>query len=682
MSNSFNDVFSNPSNDYIYPGLSPCPNVADDQYLRWTEDGLAIIKGSEEIALIGFSDLGIPVNSFNKQQIILEGGEVSFIPGLDKGLCKKNYGFTMPSLVSTDEDLNEYFFQMDLSVNYYKNFSYTYSNIDVSANYSQNISISDALNIALSNLSLKITTSYDPSTFSFTGTQDGYDFTISNVVLSVIDASENSSSPFAKDANADSYTLSEDPSAFIPNAKYPNTAMQGVILRGIYPDEYNSYDLQDLDKWININHVSDYVITYDPVTINYNTDVSSNLAIVFDPSTYIGDKPIVADTSCLISDISIGAPDSSITFTSILLDDSISDNVTFVTCTITNSSLGYDFFTGGTIVDSSVSLSEIYDTTIADTYIEDSIMQGDPSFFDTISSSIVEDVSAKNYIFNSTNIYNSYLLDASIVNGDASLNIYDSTAIWGSTIEQSEFICTDFKDTSIYNSYITKSMAEGCDIYDSSIIGNSIINDKSKVSNSYLENVWTNTYRLLVYTDPSTGEKTYQYIIDDPTLDLDSSSNRIEINESIIWDSSINNAIIYDTSIYNSYIEDSSLVRCTTYNCSIDSSTTFLEDSREIMIDPSIGCEYQIINDTSTYYLKHRKKLEIGMSGSSTEGVISAGDYLNWVTTNDMWKKVGDMYIWTSATDDDDCTVKNLIDGFYVYNPHEFPVQIEYLTFV
>jgi hypothetical protein len=92
---------------------------------------------------------------------------------------------------------------------------------------------------------------------------------------------------------------------------------------------------------------------------------------------------------------------------------------------------------------------------------------------------------------------------------------------------------------------------------------------------------------------------------------------------------------------------------------------------------------FDIYQDTSTFYLKHRRRLEVGMSGCSVDDLMSAGDYLNWVTTNGMWRKVGDMYIWTSAPDPtNNCTEKNLIDGFYVYNPHTFPVQIEYMVFV
>ncbi len=514
------DLFNNPSNDYIYPGLSPCPNVADDQYLAWTKNGLAIIKGSQEIATLDFSDLAIPIASFNKQQLILEGGAVAFIPGLTKGLCYRQQGFLFPSLTSTDEDLNPYFFKIDLSINYYKNFSFVYSNIDVSSDYGQNISIEDALSISLSEAGIKVTASYDPSIITFSGTQEGYEFNISNVFLTIIDTSQNVYSPFANGANAPSYDLVEDPSADIPFAKYPNTAMQGIALKGIYPIDS---DIMEEDKWVYLNHVSDYVITYDQVSVNYDSDVSVGSIIEYDLSTYLGVYPVIS-----MGDVSISGM--------------------------------------------------------------------------TIDSCILSDTSIKNSIITDSSIVNSFVLDSSV---------YTSY----------------LEDISIGNSLIVE-----CPIVNSRII-TSIINNPD-----------------------------------------------ISINQSVIWDTSIYSGVIYDSSIFRTYLEDVSLLGCTLYNCSYDASVD-ISGNRELLVDASIGCIYEIIADTSIFYLKHRKRLEVGMSGCSVGEIISAGDYLNMITINDLWKKVGEMYIWTS-TSDLDCTTRNLIDGFYVFNPHDFTLKLEYLVFV
>ena len=559
------DVFNNPSNDYIYPALSPCVGSSDDQYLKWTENGLCIIKGSEIISCVTFDDLAIPVTAFNKEQKLLSSGEVTFIPGLTKGLCKKQQAFTMPDLVSDDESLNPYFFQVDLSVNYYKNFKYTLKNIEASANYSNGIDIKTALNLAFNSAGIKITSKYDPSTLTFIGSQDGYEFDISNVLLTIIDTSENSSSPFGHLDNAESYELEEDASLLIPAARYPNSAMQGIILRGIYPSDEGS----DADYWVYVNHVTDYVVVYDTVDVSYY-DPSMHLVIEYNPSTNIGNKPIITEPSCFDS--------SGGTISGILIDSS------------------------------------------------------------TVSKMTIEDCSINNSIIICSSVNTSYGIDSLFSN-------------------------VEFNTSGIY---------------DSSIIGGSFINNDSSITNSYIADSWTNVWVLLV--NPSTGQKIY--VTEDESLGVDVSLNTVQIYSSTIWDSSLNNVIIYDSSIYGSNIEDASLIRCTTYNCIIDSSTVVDSLSRIIEIDASAGCVFNLNGDSSTYYLKYRKRLDIGCSTTSTDTVISAGDYLEMITTNGLWKKVGDMYIWTSAPDPTNCNIKNLIDGFYVFNPHTFPVQIEYMVFV
>lgn len=263
------DVFNNPSNDYVYPALSPCAGAGDDTYLEFTKEGIGIISGNKILAEIDFSALKIQVSSYSTKIKILKEGEVIYIPGLTKGLSKRQEGFTIPtSLVSTDEDLNSYFLEIDLSINYYKSFKYSYSNIDVSANYGENINIEDALNIGLGNAGISATATYDPSIFFFNGTIDGYDFNISNVKLSIIDTSENSSSPFAHGVNDASYGLVEDSSLDILYARYPNGAMQGIIMKGTYP---GSTTQCPYDHWLYINHATDYVTLYESRTIDTST---------------------------------------------------------------------------------------------------------------------------------------------------------------------------------------------------------------------------------------------------------------------------------------------------------------------------------------------------------------------------------------------------------------------------
>ena len=104
------------------------------------------------------------------------------------------------------------------------------------------------------------------------------------------------------------------------------------------------------------------------------------------------------------------------------------------------------------------------------------------------------------------------------------------------------------------------------------------------------------------------------------------------------------------------------------------------DSASHITINETIDCSISYETDSSTYYTPVVKTIEVGMSGCSNATQMSAGDYLEWITENEDWKKVGDAYIWTSAPDNGD--TRNLIDGFYVYNPQTFPVQIDYLIFV
>ena len=512
------DVFNNSSNNYVYPALSPCAGAGDDSYLQFLPNkSVGVIQGSNTLASISFSDIKIPVSSYSSQMKIVEPGEVAFIPGLTKGLDFRSQSFTLPAF--TENDLNPYFMTVDLSVGFYKNFKYYQFNLEASADYSNNITIDQALDIALSNIQAKITTIYDPSDLSFTGTQAGWDFNISNVELTLIDASENSSSPFPAiiigGINVPQiFELEEDLSKMVLYAKYPNSAMQGIILKATYPATELSYN-----KWVYINHVTDIVTIFEPIQIdNFLKNIQKFTEITFDPSISFG--PFITD--------------------------------------FTDASVGLDASAG------------------------------------TESYVLAVDCSYAYYQLADSSLFNSRLnLDSSLLNG---------------TIE---------------NSWVNKD------------------------------------YPLLPYGDPS---------------------SRVEIALSIVNDCSINNAFIQDSSIFTSFLEDVSLSGCTLYNCSYDPSMVTLSNCTLITINETIDCSISYETDSSTYYTPVVKTIEVGMSGCSNATQMSAGDYLEWITENEDWKKVGDAYIWTSAPDNGD--TRNLIDGFYVYNPQTFPVQIDYLIFV
>jgi hypothetical protein len=79
-------------------------------------------------------------------------------------------------------------------------------------------------------------------------------------------------------------------------------------------------------------------------------------------------------------------------------------------------------------------------------------------------------------------------------------------------------------------------------------------------------------------------------------------------------------------------------------------------------------------------YVRHYDAVDVGISKSCKINTMSGGDYLNYIDTHNKWEKVGPLRIWLSVPDPVNSNIENLITGFYVFNPHDFPVQISYMT--
>jgi len=264
------DVFNNPTNNYVYPGLSPCVKAADDSYFEFVGKGeVNILTGSLLDVQLDLSSISIPINGWNQKSIIISSGEVIYIPGLTKGLCRRKQGFIIPDLNSNDENLESYFMQIDLSINYYDNFKYKSLTLEASSNYDQNIDIAIALNQEFNNKNIKISATYDLEKLTFTANQSGYDFNINNIELTTIDASEHEDSPFI---DSSTLILKEDKNDNIPHVKYLNGALRGLFIKNTFPES----DTNEEDWWLYINHTQNYITSYDyiqDISIN-NTDVS------------------------------------------------------------------------------------------------------------------------------------------------------------------------------------------------------------------------------------------------------------------------------------------------------------------------------------------------------------------------------------------------------------------------
>jgi hypothetical protein len=265
------DVFNNPSNDYVNPGLAPCANSSDEfdfKFLPRQEAG--VVSGASIIQTMNLSDIVIPITSWIEEKKYISPGEVVYIPGLTKGLTYKTQRFPYTlSSIYTDQ---EFFMKLDISINYYSNFRYYNINKNSSSNYALNYDIENAVNINLSTSGIGVSMLYDASNFTFTGNSEGYDFSVSNAVLTLIDASMDSSSPFPSIIDASGvntpqvFNLVVDSSNSIPAAKYPNGAMRGYMMKVYFPTTSGQ-----TDRWLYMNNVKSPYTVYETVDVSGNT---------------------------------------------------------------------------------------------------------------------------------------------------------------------------------------------------------------------------------------------------------------------------------------------------------------------------------------------------------------------------------------------------------------------------
>ena len=158
----------------------------------------------------------------------------------------------------------------------------------------------------------------------------------------------------------------------------------------------------------------------------------------------------------------------------------------------------------------------------------------------------------------------------------------------------------------------------------------------------------------------------------------DASSVREYIHGGIIHDTSLNNTMLTDVSIYTSSVFDSSIVNCTLYNVNLDENST-IENSRIVKINSNCDSSINWTEDTSLFYQKYNKTVNVGMNGCGDVTTMSGIEYLDYINNNDLWSKVGPFSSVITTPDPPESSIKNLIGGFYLFNPQLFPVQIEYM---
>jgi hypothetical protein len=203
---------------------------------------------------MNLSDISHLVEGWVQQTKLLQSGEVTFIPGLTKGIITRTQNFIIDdSSVSHSID----YMSIDMSINYYKNFRYYDDAINVTSDYVNGETIITRLNEEFDTKLIKITASYvDSSALIFTGTIPGYNFDITKI----------NASTFIPDTSIYGETLVENEAVSLPAFKYPNTAMLGYVLKVTYPSTTG-----EADQFIQINHVPDSLIYYEPSTGDSST---------------------------------------------------------------------------------------------------------------------------------------------------------------------------------------------------------------------------------------------------------------------------------------------------------------------------------------------------------------------------------------------------------------------------
>jgi hypothetical protein len=214
-------------------------------------------------------DIKVEVNSWVQNKKTLSPQEVTFIPGLAKGLNKRTQAFVLPF---TPSDSSLLYMSFDISINYYSNFRNSTINVFAMANTFGSSNVINELNMKFDTLGIGITASMDGSTLYLRGDSEGYDFTAGKPFTQLYDASLLS--VFSTSGEA-------DVTKTVPYAKYNNGAEVGMVIKASYPIEESTYD-----KWLYMNHVNNEFSFFDDTStyVTKTVDVGSNTST----STTIG----------------------------------------------------------------------------------------------------------------------------------------------------------------------------------------------------------------------------------------------------------------------------------------------------------------------------------------------------------------------------------------------------------
>jgi len=244
------DVFNNSTDNYLKTGLSPCEGSDDNIFQFFPKKEVGVASGNKILSEMYLGDLQVQVTAWEQHRKVLGPQEIIYVQGLTKELDNRTQVFDFLTFVP---DTSLFYKGIEITLNYYDNFKNVTINVIGTSDPVEGIAVDDALNLALASLNIGITAAATNDYITFTGTNEGYNFDITGVIMTDYDSSMVQVGL--------SYSLSEDTSKSIPYAKYINGAMLGLVLKAKYPDDQSTYD-----KWLNLSHVNNTFSYYDSST--------------------------------------------------------------------------------------------------------------------------------------------------------------------------------------------------------------------------------------------------------------------------------------------------------------------------------------------------------------------------------------------------------------------------------
>lgn len=409
----------------------------------------------------------------------------------------------------------------------------------------------------------------------------------------------------------------------IPAIKYINGAFKGILTKVIYPPYDKTID--EYNKWCYMFHVPNDLIIFDTsavidgVTLEYNIpDYLVNYS--YDMSINI---PIDLSTKSVRTK-----------FEKEVFNNEIIISVDASACEFRNCQ----------ILDSSLSDNcKVKDSYICNSYMTTGTLTNNV----TCASAMFTNVTVENASIHETNLYayntkfyNSYLLnlhasgctltDTNVENIQAENSIINGTNIHSSiNASFNKFVI----GSAVSFSSISETNMKYCKLNDSSLAGNEFILMECNINNSSIYD---------------TGNRMITYYIKDSIL-----NGRNDLT----------NAIVCNSSVHNMGSNNRNIISYSLTN--------------DISVNGYQKIKYHY--DSSTKYVKN--KYNISVETSCDPSTLSATQLLNYINSNNKWFKVGELYSITGAEDRPNTTDMNKIPGFYVYNPHPFPIKLEYIIF-